>query len=112
GVTGTVGQTVEVDVPEVSGYTADKTTVPATVNPDGTITVDKATGMVTYTPTNHAYSITPVDKNGDPIPGTTTPATGTTDEVINREDYPEVPGYTAETTEVNVPTGDTSVNVV
>ena len=29
-VTGTVGQTVEVDVPEVPGYTPDKTTVPRT----------------------------------------------------------------------------------
>ncbi|WP_057905761.1 MucBP domain-containing protein, partial [Loigolactobacillus bifermentans] len=113
GVTGTVDNVIDVTVPEVPGYSSDKETVPATVNPDGTITVDKDTGTVTYTPTTHDYSITPVDKNGDPIPGTTaTPKTGTTDTTIDSDTYPEVPGYTAETTEVNVPTGDTSVNVV
>ncbi|GAX07327.1 mucus-binding protein, LPXTG-motif cell wall anchor [Secundilactobacillus silagincola] len=39
-VTGKTGDHVTVDVPTIPGYTPDKTTVPATVNPDGTITVD------------------------------------------------------------------------
>ncbi|GAX06517.1 mucus-binding protein [Secundilactobacillus pentosiphilus] len=54
-VTGNVGDVVNVAVPTLDGYTADKTTVSATVNPDGTITVNgpKAkpgdAGYVTYT---------------------------------------------------------------
>ncbi|MCH5462650.1 KxYKxGKxW signal peptide domain-containing protein [Lactobacillus sp. LC28-10] len=54
-VTGQVGETVTVNVPPIDGYTADKSTVVATVNPDGTITVNapKAkpgdAGYVTYT---------------------------------------------------------------
>ncbi|WP_461241056.1 MucBP domain-containing protein, partial [Paucilactobacillus sp. N302-9] len=57
-VTGTTGQTIQVTVPVKPGYTAAPTTVPATVNPDGTITT---TEKVTYTPETHDYSITPVD---------------------------------------------------
>ncbi|WP_202813453.1 hypothetical protein, partial [Loigolactobacillus bifermentans] len=34
------------------------------------------------------------------------------DTTIDSNTYPEVPGYTAETTAVTVPTGDTTVNVV
>ena len=45
-VSGKIGDTVEVTVPEISGYTADKRTVTANVNLDGTITIDEA---VTYT---------------------------------------------------------------
>lgn len=57
-VTGNVGDTVSVPVPTLDGYTADKTMVSATVNPDGTITVNgpKAkpgdAGYVTYTANN------------------------------------------------------------
>lgn len=36
--TGTVGSTVQVDVPQKDGYTTDKKQVQATVNPDGSIT--------------------------------------------------------------------------
>lgn len=42
---------VKVDVPTVSGYTADKKTVTATVNADGTITTDD---KVTYTKTGNS----------------------------------------------------------
>jgi len=68
-VTGKVGETVTVPVPTIDGYTADKSMVSATVNPDGTITINgpKAkpgdAGYVTYTAnsTNGGNTIQPGD---------------------------------------------------
>ena len=45
-VTGKIGDTIDVTVPEVTGYTADKKTVKATVGKDGKITTNE---KVTYT---------------------------------------------------------------
>jgi len=42
---GNIGDTIDIDVPTIKGYTADKKTVKATVNPDRTITT---TETVTY----------------------------------------------------------------
>lgn len=65
GVSGTVDNHVEVTVPNLPGYTKDKNTVPATVNPDGTITVDNptTTGKVTYTPDPQSINVTFVDQD-------------------------------------------------
>lgn len=46
-VTGKVGQSITVDVPQIDGYKADKTTVTAVVNSDSTITTDE---FVEYVP--------------------------------------------------------------
>lgn len=83
-VSGQVGETVSVPVPPINGYTADKTTVSATVNPDGTITVnapkDKPgdAGYVTYTAnsTNSDSTGQPGDDNGNPGNTDNTPQTG------------------------------------
>lgn len=45
-ITGKIGNSIDVNVPAVEGYKADKTIVKATVNADGTITT---TDFVTYT---------------------------------------------------------------
>jgi len=65
GVSGTVDNHVEVAVPDLPGYTKDKTTVPATVNSDGTITVDNptTTGKVTYTPDPQSINVTFEDQD-------------------------------------------------
>lgn len=65
GVSGTVDNHVEVPVPDLPGYTKDKTTMPATVNPDGTIAVDNplTSGKVTYTPDPQSINITFVDQD-------------------------------------------------
>lgn len=54
-VTGDVGTTVKVKVPNVDGHTPDKATVDATVNIDGTITT---TETVTYSPNNVKADVT------------------------------------------------------
>lgn len=46
-LSGKVGETVTVNVPNVEGYTADKSTVTGLMNPGGSIT---STDVVTYTP--------------------------------------------------------------
>ncbi|MFC6253584.1 hypothetical protein ACFP1H_03075 [Secundilactobacillus hailunensis] len=75
-VTGVVNTIVNVPVPTISGYTQDKTTVPSTVNDNGTITVNgpKAktgdAGYVTYTKTKTT------DDNNQPG-GSTTETTQT-----------------------------------
>ena len=75
-VTGVVNTIINVPVPTISGYTKDKTTVPATVNDDNTITVNtpKAktgdAGYVTYT------KIKTTDDNNQPG-GSTTETTQT-----------------------------------
>ncbi|GAX03938.1 hypothetical protein IWT140_01572 [Secundilactobacillus pentosiphilus] len=87
-VTGITGQTVDVTVPNLPGYTKDKTTVPATVNPDGTITVDtpnKVTGdkgYVTYTPDAQKINVKFVDQNGTQL-GQVTTLTGVSDGEVN-----------------------------
>ncbi|GAX05262.1 mucus-binding protein, LPXTG-motif cell wall anchor [Secundilactobacillus pentosiphilus] len=65
GVSGTVDNHVQVTVPDLPGYSKDKTTVPATVNPDGTITVDNplTSGKVTYTPGPQSINVTFVDQD-------------------------------------------------
>lgn len=65
GVTGLVDNNVQVPVPDLPGYTKDKDNVPATVNPDGTITVDNptTTGKVTYTPDPQSINVTFVDQD-------------------------------------------------
>lgn len=77
-VTGQVGETVTVTVPTINGYTADKSSVVATVNPDGTITVNdpKAkpgdAGYVTYTANasnNGGQTDLPGDNNNSGNPG-------------------------------------------
>ncbi|GAW98454.1 mucin-binding protein [Secundilactobacillus mixtipabuli] len=82
-VSGQVGETVTVPVPPINGYTADKSTVSATVNPDGTITVnapkDKPgdAGYVTYTANNNGGGTgQPGDDNGNPGNTDNTPQTG------------------------------------
>ncbi|GAX01291.1 KxYKxGKxW signal peptide domain-containing protein [Secundilactobacillus silagei] len=94
-VTGVVNTIINVPVPTISGYTKDKTTVPATVNDDNTITVNtpKAktgdAGYVTYT------KIKTTDDNNQPggsttettqtdttTPPTTTPTTTDSDNDI------------------------------
>ncbi|WP_252899101.1 hypothetical protein, partial [Secundilactobacillus odoratitofui] len=100
--TGALG--TEISYPDVPGYEV-------TTNP-GTVPTDGGNAKVVYTPTTHAYSITPVDESGNPIPDTkATPKTGTTATVIT--DFPTVEGYTPKTgQDVEVPTTDTSVQVV
>lgn len=58
-VTGKTGQTIVVDVPQRDGYTSDKQTVTAIVEPDGTI---KVTEPVTYTETDDDTATAPTDK--------------------------------------------------
>jgi len=73
-VTGKTGEHVTVDVPLLKGYTADKPTVPATVNADGTITVDNptTTGKVTYTPNAVTTDETVAgNENGQAVPDPT-----------------------------------------
>ncbi|GAW98769.1 MBG domain-containing protein [Secundilactobacillus mixtipabuli] len=70
GVSGTVDNHVQVPVPDLPGYTKDKNTVPATVNPDGTITVDGPSaktgdkGYVEYTPDAQSIKVQFVDDTG------------------------------------------------
>lgn len=64
--TGGIGKKISVPVPNIKGYTPDKTSVQATVNEDGTITTDE---KVTYTkakppvkvPSNNGNSSSPVE---------------------------------------------------
>ena len=64
--TGGIGKKISVPVPNIKGYTPDKTSVQATVNEDGTITTDE---KVTYTkakppvkvPSNDGNSSSPVE---------------------------------------------------
>ncbi|WP_288761365.1 mucin-binding protein [uncultured Lacticaseibacillus sp.] len=53
-------------------------------------------GTITYTATEHGYTVVPKDPDGDPIPGTTpTDETGKTGDPIN---VPNIPGYTPDPT--------------
>ncbi|WP_461241223.1 LPXTG cell wall anchor domain-containing protein, partial [Paucilactobacillus sp. N302-9] len=111
GVTGKTGQTIEVSVPTVPGYTADKTTIPALINANGTIT---PLGTVNYTPDNHAFTITPVDEDGTPIPNShSVTVSGYTDAQIPDSDYPTLPGYRAVTNQdKTVPAENSNVTIV
>ncbi len=84
GITGTTGQTVSVTVPDKPGYTKDKTSVPATVNPNGTITVDNpdTTGKVTYTPENQSIKVNFVDQDGKTL-GNGVKLTGVSDGTVD-----------------------------
>jgi LPXTG-motif cell wall-anchored protein len=87
GVTGKTGETVDVTVPAVAGYTPDQTTVPATVNPDGTITTDQT---VVYTPNEVTADVTiPSNLGPQTVPG----VTGKTGETVDVP-VPAVAGYT------------------
>ncbi|KRK34606.1 KxYKxGKxW signal peptide domain-containing protein [Loigolactobacillus bifermentans] len=93
GVTGKTGETVDVTVPEVAGYTPDQSTVPATVNPDGTITTDQT---VVYTPNEVTADVTiPSNLGPQIVPG----VTGKTGETVDVT-VPEVAGYTPDQTTV------------
>ena len=106
GVVGTVGETIAVPVPVIEGYTANKTTVPATVNPDGTITT---TETVTYTGNSVDYEIIPVDNAGNPLYGTSPIVE--TGLVGTKITVPNIPGYTPVATNQLVPADGSSVEV-
>ncbi|WP_057822227.1 mucin-binding protein [Schleiferilactobacillus perolens] len=93
-IKGTVDTQVDVPVPSVEGYTADKQTVKAQVNPDGTIKVidgeKDGQGYVTYTPKNITGSVTISTNHG---PKTVTGVKGTVGDNVT-VDTPAVPGYT------------------
>ncbi|WP_225362448.1 hypothetical protein, partial [Secundilactobacillus silagei] len=97
-VTGKTGEHVDVTVPVKPGYTADKPTVPATVNADGTITVDNptTTGKVTYTPNDAKANVTiPSNQGNQTVPN----VTGKTGEHVT-VDVPLLKGYTPDKTTV------------
>ncbi|WP_204772908.1 hypothetical protein, partial [Secundilactobacillus silagei] len=97
-VTGKTGEHVTVDVPLLKGYTPDKTTVPATVNADGTITVDNptTTGKVTYTSNDAKANVTiPSNQGNQTVPD----VTGKTGEHVT-VDVPLLKGYTPDKTTV------------
>ncbi|WP_203652137.1 mucin-binding protein [Secundilactobacillus yichangensis] len=106
-VTGQVGETVSVPVPPINGYTADKSTVTATVNPDGTITVnapkDKPgdAGYVTYTANSNGGSTgQPGGDNGNPGNTDNTPQTGNETSPTDETTQPgTVPNQTTPTTD-------------
>ena len=106
GVVGTVGETIAVPVPVIEGYTANKTTVPATVNPDGTITT---TETVTYTGNSVDYEIIPVDNAGNPLYGTSPIVE--TGLVGTKITVPNISGYTPVATNQLVPADGSSVEV-
>ncbi|NLR17473.1 KxYKxGKxW signal peptide domain-containing protein, partial [Lactobacillus sp. LC28-10] len=83
GVSGLVDNHVQVTVPDLPGYSKDKTTVTATVQRDGTITVDNpaTTGKVTYTPNPQKINVQFVDENGQSLG--TTELTGVSDGTVD-----------------------------
>ncbi len=89
-VTGKTGDHVTVTVPTIPGYTPDKTTVPATVNPDGTITVDGPSakpgdkGYVKYTANPQTITVKFTDEKGTALGSTV--LTGTTDGKVDNSD--------------------------
>lgn len=91
---GKTGDTLTLDVPELPGYTADKDTITATVNPDGTITTEDNVvyTAIPTTPTDNGSTGTTPSDNGN-VDSTTTPTTGTDSETTN----PVVSGSTSET---------------
>ncbi|GAA3609126.1 mucin-binding protein [Secundilactobacillus similis] len=91
---GKTGDTLTLDVPELPGYTADKDTITATVNPDGTITTEDNVvyTAIPTTPTDNGSTGTTPSDNGD-VDSTTPPTTGTDSETTN----PVVSGSTSET---------------
>ncbi|WP_397325842.1 MucBP domain-containing protein [Pediococcus ethanolidurans] len=102
--------TTTIATPTVSGYTPDKTEVSFTNKTASNDTPTDQTQEVTYTADDISYTVTPVDPNGDPIPGTNpSDETGKTGTPITT---PDVPGYTAETTVPNVPGNGGNVNVI
>lgn len=108
--TGNTGDTIQVPVPAVEGYTPDKTTVEAVINGDGTIT---ATTPVTYTAnsTGTTGGTTGTTGTGSTTPTTsgTTGATTTTPNAQTDANPTATPGTT---TTVTTPTttGTTSTN--
>jgi hypothetical protein len=95
-VTGKTGETVKVTVPVKPGYTADKTTVDATVNPNGTITVIDGSqggkGFVTYSPNDVTGDVTVKTNLGDKTVHNVSGRVGSDVQVAT----PVVPGYTAD----------------
>ena len=95
-VTGKTGETVKVTVPVKPGYTADKTTVDAIVNPNGTITVIDGSqggkGFVTYSPNVVTGDVTVKTNLGDKTVHNVSGRVGSDVQVAT----PVVPGYTAD----------------
>ncbi|WP_201780908.1 beta strand repeat-containing protein, partial [Companilactobacillus bobalius] len=92
GLTGTVDEKggVTITVPDVQGYTPDKSTITGTMNPDGTVTPNET---VNYTPNNIKDVTTTIstskgDKTVSGLTGTVDKKDGVTIKV------PDVQGYT------------------
>jgi len=89
GVNGKVGNTVTVDVPAKTGYTSDKSTVQATINPDGSITTSD---KVTYTGNDTTAPVTISTNQGDVTVSGVNGKVGDTVTV----DVPAKTGYTSD----------------
>ncbi|AVK60354.1 hypothetical protein C5Z25_00535 [Lactobacillus sp. CBA3605] len=92
-VSGQVGSTVSVTIPVVTGYTADKTSVTAVVNPDGTITIDE---VIVYTGNQVTNDVTISSNLGNQLVQSVSGQVGTAIEVV----VPIMAGYTADKTSV------------
>ncbi|WP_203650697.1 MBG domain-containing protein [Secundilactobacillus yichangensis] len=98
GVTGKTGDQLQLEVPDIQGYTADKSGVSVTVNPDGTIMVDEPAaqsgdkGYVTYTPNQVTTDVPIPSSKGPQIILGVTGKTG--DQLLL--DVPIISGYTAD----------------
>lgn len=103
--------TTTIDSPEVTGYTAHPLTVEFINAPGADGAPADQTLKVNYSANEVDYTVTPVDENGDPIPGTKpSNETGTTGDDAK---IPEVPGYTVKPgQDVNVPNTDANVDVI
>ncbi|WP_334352016.1 beta strand repeat-containing protein [Companilactobacillus sp. HBUAS56257] len=87
-VSGKVGDTVTVAVPKVDGYTSDKTSVQAKINPDHTITI---TDSITYTGNNVSDGTATIASNfGNQI---VTNITGKVGDTVSIK-VPQKDGYT------------------
>ena len=98
-VTGTTGSIVTVKVPVVDGYTADKSTVTATVDPQGNITT---TDKVTYTPVKSKDGQTTTFTAPDGTSKTVSIPAGEYGDTSKTVTVPEIPGYTRNTDTVPV----------
>src|SRR5699024_4066592 len=93
GVTGKTGDTLTITVPTIKGYTPDKTTVTATVNPDGTITTKD---NLIYTANSVTADVTvPATVDGQSQPQTIKDVSGKTGDTLTLG-VPELPGYTVD----------------
>lgn len=116
--TGVTGGTYSLDTPAVAGYEVvaqdgtdgvkvDADHVTGTYGANADITKPNVVNVL-FKAISHSYTATPVDENGDPIPGTQpTPAKGVTGTEITKDDVPVVPGYTVKDKQ-KVPDGTTA----